>query len=212
MGVWSDALSAPRGQAVGGLRRQQQMVDADAQIVLPGATLIVPEGISAHLGMDLPIGIGEAEVNECAEGLAALRPEQGVALPSLGVVAVLDLRDHVVVTAQQQDPFLTQQRLRMAGQPLHPRELVAELTAGDGVAVGQIDRGGDQSMGLHLKIAGLAVRLVARQRPFAHRDGFGREDGHAIVALLPHRLVMVAQGPDLQRREALLLALEFLQQ
>src|SRR4029077_20634554 len=36
-----------RLQLVGGLRRQQQMVDADAIVLLPSARLIVPEAVEA---------------------------------------------------------------------------------------------------------------------------------------------------------------------
>ena len=42
-------VDADAGQPVGGLRRQQQMVDADAVVLLPGAGLIVPEGVVLRL-------------------------------------------------------------------------------------------------------------------------------------------------------------------
>ena len=38
-------VDAGGGQAVGGLRREQQMIDADAVVLLPGAGLVVPERI-----------------------------------------------------------------------------------------------------------------------------------------------------------------------
>ena len=41
------ACRCRRGQPVGGLRRQQQVVDADAVVLLPGAGLIVPERVEA---------------------------------------------------------------------------------------------------------------------------------------------------------------------
>ena len=54
-GTWSDGLSQARvwrsiagAEPVGGLRRQQQVVDADAVVLLPGAGLIVPEGVDAR--------------------------------------------------------------------------------------------------------------------------------------------------------------------
>ena len=54
-GTWSDGFSQARTcfsidadeKPVGGFRRQQQMVDADAVVLLPGAGLIVPEGVDA---------------------------------------------------------------------------------------------------------------------------------------------------------------------
>src|SRR5271169_3180143 len=36
-----------RLQLVGGLRRQEQMVDADAVVLLPGARLIIPKAVEA---------------------------------------------------------------------------------------------------------------------------------------------------------------------
>ena len=55
-GTWSDGFSQPRtclsmpavDEPVGGLRRQQQVVDADAVVLLPGAGLIVPERVEAR--------------------------------------------------------------------------------------------------------------------------------------------------------------------
>ena len=41
-------VDARRGEPVGGLRRQQQVVDADAPVLLPGAGLIVPERVEAR--------------------------------------------------------------------------------------------------------------------------------------------------------------------
>ena len=61
------------GEAVGGLRREQQMVDADAVVELEGAALIVPEAVGATLiGVQGAEGLGEAQVAERAEGTAAL--------------------------------------------------------------------------------------------------------------------------------------------
>ena len=51
------------GHAVGGLRRQQQVVDADAVVLLPGPGLIVPECVDPgarmagayRIGQDKPV-------------------------------------------------------------------------------------------------------------------------------------------------------------
>ena len=42
-------VDAARDQPVGGARRQQQVIDADAVILLPGAGLIIPERIKARV-------------------------------------------------------------------------------------------------------------------------------------------------------------------
>ena len=65
------------------------MVDADAVVELEGAALIVPEAVGAALvGVQGAEGLGEAQVQQRAEGAAALGLEQGVAQPCLRVVAV----------------------------------------------------------------------------------------------------------------------------
>ena len=55
-GTWSEGFSQPRvnlstpaaDEAVGGLRREQDVVDADAVVLLPGAGLVVPERVDAR--------------------------------------------------------------------------------------------------------------------------------------------------------------------
>src|SRR5688572_4331720 len=42
------AVHADMGQAVAGLRRQQQVVDPDTPVLLPGAGLVVPERVLAR--------------------------------------------------------------------------------------------------------------------------------------------------------------------
>src|SRR6266853_1937291 len=60
-------VDADRRLAVGGQRRQQQMVDSDACILLPGAGSVVPKRIDA-LGIGgRPHGFDEAEVQKGAE-------------------------------------------------------------------------------------------------------------------------------------------------
>ena len=45
-------------QAIGGLRREQQMIDADAVVSRPCARLIIPEGIEPGLIGAGPQGVG----------------------------------------------------------------------------------------------------------------------------------------------------------
>ena len=55
------AVDDHAGQAVGGLRREQQVVDADAVVPLPGPGLIVPEGVAAGAPSAAMIGVGQAQ-------------------------------------------------------------------------------------------------------------------------------------------------------
>src|SRR5580692_10400233 len=50
-----------RLQLVGGLRRQEQMVDADAVVLLPGASLIIPKAVEARSVGGGAQGVDEAE-------------------------------------------------------------------------------------------------------------------------------------------------------
>ena len=61
-------------QPVAGLRRQQQVVDADAVVLLPGAGLIVPEGVLAGRIGDRAQRVGQPEAEQ---RLKALRGSPG---------------------------------------------------------------------------------------------------------------------------------------
>ena len=77
------AVDAGIDQPVGGLRRQQQMIDADAVVLLPGAGLVIPERVEVGCVADGADGVGEAEIGQRAELLAGLRQKQRVLDPGL---------------------------------------------------------------------------------------------------------------------------------
>ena len=62
-------------QRVGGLRRDQGVVDADAVVPLPGASLVVPEGVGAGRPVGLQVRVGQAQVLQRPEGFARPRLE-----------------------------------------------------------------------------------------------------------------------------------------
>ena len=76
IGTWSEGFSRVRisasmpqvYQPVGGLRGQQHVVDADAPVLLQRAGLVVPERVDARALVDRPQRVGEAEVDDAAEG------------------------------------------------------------------------------------------------------------------------------------------------
>ena len=82
------AVDAGVDQPVGGLRRQQQMVDADAVVLLPGAGLVVPEGVEVGGVADRADRVGQAEIDQGAELLPRLRQEQRVLDPGLRTAGV----------------------------------------------------------------------------------------------------------------------------
>ncbi len=89
-------------QPVAGLRRQQQMVDPDAVVLLPGAGLVIPERVLAGLVGDRAQGVGQAEVQQRLEAFPCGRQEQRVIGPGGGVVHVAGLRDDVEIAGQDE--------------------------------------------------------------------------------------------------------------
>ena len=57
-------VDAGGGEPVGGLRREQHVVDADAPVLLPGAGLIIPERVEAGVVADGADRVGQPEVGE----------------------------------------------------------------------------------------------------------------------------------------------------
>ena len=89
-------------EAVGGGRREQQVIDADAVVLLPGAGLVVPERIMARLGMAGAQGVRQAEIDQTPIGSAAFRLVQRVVDPERGVLRILGLRDNVEVAGKNE--------------------------------------------------------------------------------------------------------------
>ena len=96
-------------QMIGGLRRQQDVIDADAVILGPGAGLIVPEGVAMGLGMAGAPGVGEAEIFDRPQRRARFGAEQRIALPGLRVPHIVWRRDDIVVAHQRQRLFELEQ-------------------------------------------------------------------------------------------------------
>src|ERR1700691_2427255 len=73
-----------RLQLVGGLRRQEQMVDADAVVLLPGGSLIIPKAVEARSVGGGAQGVDQAERYKLTELEAGRWQKQSVADPILG--------------------------------------------------------------------------------------------------------------------------------
>ncbi len=96
-GTWSDgfsqaahiAVDADIDQPVAGLRRQQQMIDAQAVVFLPGAGLIIPEGVLAGRVGDGAQRVRQPEAEQRLEAFAGRGAEQGVVDPGRRIMDVL---------------------------------------------------------------------------------------------------------------------------
>ena len=104
----------------------------------------------------------------------------------------------------------------MQAQPLQPGQLVVELGAGPGIAVGGIDRGHPHHALLagdhRFQIAGMVVGTIAAGQ--ARRDVLHRtlgQDGDAVIAFLSVYGAIIAQRLERLARESLIHRLDFLQ-
>ena len=176
-------------EAVGGLRRQHQMVDADAVVLLPRPGLIVPEGVEPRLVRGRADGVGEAEVRPgrgSGRGSAAGRARRRSIARCRGRPRAVG---NDVVVAGQHERLLKLQALAGVGdQPVEPGELVAILVGVRRVAVGQVERGEAQraAAGSTPPPPGSGPGRRPR-RPAAGRDLVERQlrqDGDAVEGLL----------------------------
>src|SRR5215475_4693140 len=83
-----ELVDAGRNQPIGGLRRKQDVIDADAMILLPCPRLVVPERVDARTWLAGTHGVGEAEIDEAAKGCPRLRLKQGILAPGVRVFGV----------------------------------------------------------------------------------------------------------------------------
>jgi len=92
-------------QAVAGLRRQQEMIDAQAVVFLPRAGLVVPEGIETGRVAGGTQRVGKAQIDERAEFLPGLRQEKRVLGPGFRPAGIGGGRDNIVIARQDKRFF-----------------------------------------------------------------------------------------------------------
>src|SRR6185437_901338 len=76
-------------EAIGRLRRQHNVIDADAVILLPCARLVVPEGVAVRLRVTGAECIGEAEILDALQRRTGFRLVQLIAHPCFGIPYVV---------------------------------------------------------------------------------------------------------------------------
>ena len=96
-------------EPVGGLRREQQVIDADAVVLLPGAGLVIPERVFMRRAVSLHVGVAQPEIEQRAIGGAGLGLEQRIACPDARIVAIDVARDDVVIAGDNEALFVLQQ-------------------------------------------------------------------------------------------------------
>ena len=191
-------------QPVGGLRRQQQMVDADAVLAVPAEGLEVPERV-VGLVRHGALGIDQAHIEQRPPALGALGPEQRIAHPFLGESRVDRGGDDVEVAEQDERLLERQPAFDEGDEPVHPAQLVGELVGLHRIAVGQIDAADPHHAALGREHAfdqpRLLVAIVAGQAARHLVEAVLRQDCNAVPAFLAEGLDIVAQRLDLEPRE-----------
>jgi hypothetical protein len=186
-----EAGTNARGQG----RRDEEVVDADAAVVVEGGAKVVPVGeLAGFAGVEGAEGVGVAEGEPVAVALARFGLEEGVADPGCGFVAVDVFGDDVVVAADEGGDAVGEPAVEADKEAVHPGEFVGELLGADGVAVGEVDVDDAQAGDVGFKEAGVAIRLVSGEGGGGEFDGSAGEDGDAVVGFLSNGDRVVAKG------------------
>src|SRR3990170_3044117 len=191
------------------------MVDAQALVLLEGAGLIVPEGITVRLVVAGAEGAGQPKIEERLEMGAGLGSEQGVVHPGAGIVYVLRRRDHVEVAGDDHRLLVGEERLDVVLEPRHPCQLVDELLGPVRIAVRQVDidetERARRDRDYRFEIARLHIVGVACEPRADLVEGEFGKQRHAVEALLPVHGDVVAEVLEDLGREGLVGAFDLLQ-
>ena len=106
-----------RLQPIGRLRRQKQMVDANAVVLLPRARLIIPERVEAARVGRRAQRVDQAERQELSKPPTRLGQEQRVADPVFWMGGVARLRNDVEIAGENERLLVSDELLRVADEP-----------------------------------------------------------------------------------------------
>jgi len=132
-------VDAAGAQPICGLWAEQQVVDATAFVAIPRPGPIIPPPIASALRIAGPKRVGQAQIHNAAQGVAAFGQKQRVTRPLVRRIDVFGFGDDVVVAAQHERLFGFQQVFGVGIQTAHPAQFVIVLLARCGIAVGQVD-------------------------------------------------------------------------
>src|SRR5690606_24286810 len=110
-------------------------------VLLPGAGLIIPEGVMPRRVLTGAESVRHAEIDETAEGAPGLRLEQGVIHPRLRAPGILRLGNDIEIAGEDEGLLLGEALRSESFEPLQPGQLVGEFFRADRIAIGQIERG-----------------------------------------------------------------------
>lgn len=186
------AIDARILEMISQIRRDQEVVDPQTLVPGPALAQIRPIGPRQRIGMERPHSVGPALIQQALERSPALRPQQGVVAIGMAGVDVGLGRDDIVVAGQHDGRAAVQQGLGVDVEGVEPGQLVVELWAGIGIAVGQVQATDQHAVHRRLDVAGLALIGIGRQGGASeNRRHAARQDRHAIPGPLtfPNRAI-----------------------
>ena len=134
---------------------------------------------------------------EAPEGGAAFGLDQRIASKPVRRPDVSLGRNHIVIAGKHDRALFFEQRGGMRVQPIEPGKLIVELRPRLRIAVGQVDRRGDQAVDLCLEVPAVGiVGIVGQAAQALDRIVATRQDGHAVKAFLPMPDRAVARVAD----------------
>ena len=191
------------------------MIDADPVVFRPCARLIIPERVGT-IGIAAGAeGFGEAESEQFLKFGAGFGQEKRIIQPCGRIFRVARCGDNVVIAGENQGLFQSEERTGAGDQAIKPCELVGVFFGAERVAIWQIERNNSNHAVREryqgLDIAGLFIKIVARQAARDVLQAVFREDSNAVEGFLAEDGNIVAEGFDLERRKCVFRAFEFLQ-
>src|ERR1700730_9588307 len=100
------------------------MVDTDAVVFLPSASLIIPKRIEVRVGAHRADRIGQPEIAQSPKARAGLRQEQRIVDPEFRVVGVGRDGDYVVVASEDERFSWLKTLLCVVRKPIHPVDFI----------------------------------------------------------------------------------------
>ncbi len=125
-------------QAFGGSGGEQMVVDAQAGVSVPGAGLIVPEGVEGFGGVEGAEGVGEAGIDEGVEGVSGFGADQGV-IGGQGAGGEIGVGGADIVIAGEDEILVgVEECFGVGAQAVHPFQLIGVAGVAAGIAVGEV--------------------------------------------------------------------------
>ncbi len=188
------------------------MVDADAVVLLEGASLVVPERILVRPAVAGLERFGQTEILQAAEGSAGFRQAERVGVPDGIVPAVIRRRNAVIVAADHERLFRPEHGGGLMFQCLRPFQLVVIFLTRRGIAVRHIHARDPDRAGADHRRLDVAGGIVLQGGHFFRNvlQGEFREDRDPVIGLLTMNGAVPASFLDLEVGEGAGLALQFL--